>query len=73
MLTPFVQINCRWYIIVNWRPGMKAGRKLELRPLSRHESSWLEPELANVIEDVWARLFPNDEAIKNGAEPPDNE
>ena len=72
-MLPFVQVGGRWFIITNWCPGMKPNKRLDLRPLNRKESAWLEPQLENAVMDVWARLFPNDEAIKNGAEPPDNE
>jgi len=32
----------------------------------------LEPELENAIMDVWARLFKDDEAIRDGAVPPED-
>ena len=73
LVLPFVQISGRWYVVVNWEPGMEPGQNLELRPLTERESAWLEPNLEDAIMEVWARLFPNDEAIRNGAEPPEED
>ena len=70
MILPFVQVGGRWHVVVNWKPGMKPGRRLDLRPLSRCEAAWLEPELENAVMDVWARLFKDDDAIRDGAESP---
>ncbi len=71
LVHPFVQVSGRWYVVVNWVPGMKPVQNLELRPLTEPESAWLEPNLEDAVFEVWARLFPNDEAIRNGAEPSD--
>ena len=73
MLLPFVQIGGNWYVIVNWTPGMKVGQYLHLRPLDQQETEWLEPRLEDAVMGVWATLFPNDEAIREGAEPPEDE
>ncbi len=73
MVLPFVQVAGRWHVVVNWEPGMKPDRNLELRPLTDRESSWLEQELENAVMDVWARLFSNDNAIKYGTEPPEDD
>ncbi|RJO66015.1 MAG: hypothetical protein C4523_14310 [Myxococcales bacterium] len=72
-LLPFIEIAGRWHVIVNWRPAMKAGERLDLRPLTRREAAWLMPALESAVMDVWARLFPNDAAIRDGAEPPDED
>ena len=72
LVLPFIQISGRWHVVVNWQPGMKTGQNLELRPLSQLESDWLESELEDAVFEVWARLFPTDEAIKTGAEPSDD-
>ncbi len=71
LILPFIQVAGRWHVVVNWEPGMKPGQILELRPLTMRESDWLEPNLEDALMDVWARLFPNDDAIRNGAEPSD--
>lgn len=73
MILPFVQVGGRWHVVVNWRPRMKPGQNLDLRPLTRKESTWLEPELENAVMETWARLFPNDDAIRDGTEPHENE
>ena len=71
LVLPFVQISGRWHVVINWAPGMKPGQNLDLRPLTGPESDWLEPEMENAVMEIWARLFPTDEAIRNGAEPTD--
>jgi len=73
MILPFVEVGGKWHVVVNWVPGMKAGRNLELRPLTRRETAWLGPQLEDAVMEVWARLFPNDEAIRDRAEPPDDD
>ena len=70
LVLPFIEISGRWHVVLGWEPGMIAGEILELRPLSQQESDWLEPELENAVMEVWARLFRDDYAIKNGAKPP---
>ena len=71
LVSPFVEISGRWHVVVNWQPGMTPVQNLELRPLTERESEWLEPNLEDAVMEVWARLFRNDDAIKDGAEPPD--
>ena len=71
LVLPFIQVGGRWHVVMNWQPGMKAYQNLELRPLSQRESSWLEPNMEDALTEVWARLFRDDEAIKNGANPPE--
>jgi len=73
MILPFQQISGRWQVIVNWQPGMRAGKRLDLRPLTRRETRWLLPELENAVMDTWARMFRDDDAIRSGAVLPDNE
>ena len=73
MILPFTQVGGNWYVITNWQPGMKPGKNLELRALSEQESEWLEPCLEDAVMECWARLFRDDEAIRNGAEPPDED
>jgi len=73
LLSPFVQIQNQWYVIINWQPGMEPEANLELRPLNECESGWLEPELEDAVFEVWARLFKDDEAMRNGAEPLDQD
>jgi len=65
-MLPFLQINGFWYVITDWEPDLKNKQELHLRLLNRKENAWLRPELENALMDVWARLFPDDEAIKSG-------
>lgn len=51
----FIAIGGKWYLDVNRRPGLRIGKSLELRPLNRQETAWLEPELENAATDVWGR------------------
>lgn len=70
-MLPFIQIDSKWYVDIHWRPGLRIGQNIELRPLSRREAAWLEPELENAAADVWGRLFKDDAAIRDGAIPPE--
>jgi len=72
-LLPFIEVGGRWHVVTNWRPGMKAGERLDLRPLTWREAAWLQPALENAVMDVWARLYPNDAAIRDGADTPEEE
>ena len=73
MVLPFVQIAGNWHVIINWSPGMASNLQLVLRPLTESESEWLEPEMENVYFELWARLFPDDNAIAHGFDPPDED
>ncbi len=73
LISPFIQISGRWHVVINWEPGMEPGKILEVRPLNEQESDWLVPNLEDAMMEVWARLFPTDESIQYGAEPPEEE
>lgn len=58
MVSPFLEIDGRKMVIVNWTPGISSEQILVLRALKDEEIAWLEKELADAYFDVFARLFP---------------
>ncbi len=71
--TPFVCIEGNWFVAVEWRPDEPLPTTMTLRALDKQEVEWLEPRLVDASADAWARMFQNDDAIRNGAEPSDED
>ena len=67
LTSPFVCLQGRWYVVVQWRPDQPVPPTLTLRALSDAEASWLVPQLVDATTDVWARMFPSDHEILTGA------
>ncbi len=71
-MNPFIQVDGRWYVDVNWRPDRtELPYRISLRQLNNDEVEWLTPCLGEAIIECWARLFRDDDSIEHGAVLPD--
>ena len=68
MLLPFLEIDGRIMVVVNWTSDLTSEHALLLRPLNQAERNWLKGELADAYFDVFARLFVSDGERLGGAD-----